>query len=115
MDQSVPVSKFKDIVSDCINRVQYKGDRILLERHRKDCVALVSMGDYQLLKEMSYVRGEKIKKIYEEDYNQLEELLEYVGAQSLSELLSACKMHHIRDAIKDDIASTKALDKKSLL
>jgi prevent-host-death family protein len=42
-------TKAREVFSDVINRVSYRGERILLERHGKDVVALVPVDDLELL------------------------------------------------------------------
>jgi len=36
-------------LSECINRVTYTGERVVLQRHHKDAAALVSMHDLKVL------------------------------------------------------------------
>jgi len=45
-------SALRQNLADVLNRVAYKGERILLERRGKDIAALVSVEDLALLDEM---------------------------------------------------------------
>jgi prevent-host-death family protein len=45
-------TKAREVFSDVINRVNYTGERIVLERHGKDVVALVPVADLELLEEL---------------------------------------------------------------
>lgn len=42
----------REALSDVINRVVYQGERIVLERHGKDVVAMVPVEDLKLLEEL---------------------------------------------------------------
>ncbi len=46
------VNKVRDALSDTIDRVAFKGERIILQRHGKDEAALISVGDLALLEEL---------------------------------------------------------------
>jgi prevent-host-death family protein len=48
----IPVSEFKNEISETLNRVVYAGERVLLQRHGKDVAALVSMEEYKTLLEI---------------------------------------------------------------
>jgi prevent-host-death family protein len=48
----VSTTQARESLSDVINRVVYKGERIILERHGKDVVAMVPVEDLQLLEEL---------------------------------------------------------------
>lgn len=48
----IPVSEFKNEISETINRVVYAGERVLLQRHGKDVAALVSMEELKILEEI---------------------------------------------------------------
>ena len=48
----IPVSEFKNGISETINRVAYGGESVLLQRHGKDVVALVSLEQLRLLEEI---------------------------------------------------------------
>ena len=39
----------RDNLAEVINRVAYAGERVILRRHSKNVVAIVSMEDFQLL------------------------------------------------------------------
>lgn len=45
----VPASKAREQFSDIINRVSYRGERVVLERRGKGVAALVPVGDLALL------------------------------------------------------------------
>ena len=42
----------RDTLGDTLNRVAFKGERIVLERHGKPVAALVSVEDLQLLEDL---------------------------------------------------------------
>lgn len=48
----VSTTQAREALSDVINRVVYQGERILLERHGKDVVAMVSVQDLELLESL---------------------------------------------------------------
>jgi prevent-host-death family protein len=54
----IPVSKFKNEISETLNRVVYSGERVLLQRHGKDVVALVSMKELQVLEDIEQMEDE---------------------------------------------------------
>lgn len=103
MDESISISKFKDVVSNCLNRIQYKGERFLLERHHKNCAALVSLSDYEYLNEIKALRSSKIHRIYEHEVKTLIELLNSTGAEYLNEFLCACQDNKILNEIKSNV------------
>lgn len=43
------VNKVRDTFSDTIDRVAFKGERVILQRHGKDEAALISVEDLELL------------------------------------------------------------------
>jgi len=45
-------TRAREALSDVINRVVYQGERIVLERHGKDVVAMVPVEDLKLLEEL---------------------------------------------------------------
>ncbi len=45
-------AKARQQFSEIVNRVTYRGERIVLERRGKDVIALVPMEDLQLLEEL---------------------------------------------------------------
>jgi len=45
----ITVSKARDELSEIVNQVSYRGDRIILQRRGKDVVAVVSLEDLELL------------------------------------------------------------------
>ena len=45
-------TKAREVFSEVINRVNYQGERIVLERHGKDVVAMVPVEDLRLLEEL---------------------------------------------------------------
>jgi prevent-host-death family protein len=46
------INKVRDALSDTVDRVAFKGERIILQRHGKDEAALVSVADLKLLEEI---------------------------------------------------------------
>ncbi|MGI8509006.1 MAG: type II toxin-antitoxin system Phd/YefM family antitoxin [Gemmatimonadaceae bacterium] len=46
------VNKVRGALSDTIDRVAFKGERIILQRHGKDEAALISVADLELLEEI---------------------------------------------------------------
>ena len=48
----VSTTQARESLSDVINRVVYQGERIILERHGKDVVAMVPVEDLKLLEEL---------------------------------------------------------------
>lgn len=48
-DQTVPIGQVKRDISDLVNRVAYKGERIVLTSRDKPKAALVSIEDYERL------------------------------------------------------------------
>ena len=51
-DQRVRASIARDSFADTLNRVAYRGERIVLERHGKPVAALVSLDDLDLLERL---------------------------------------------------------------
>ena len=47
-----PVSEVRVDLAETLNRVQYKGERIILHRRGKDVAALVPVEDLELLEEL---------------------------------------------------------------
>lgn len=54
----IPVSEFKNEISETLNRVVYAGERVLLQRHGKDVAALVSMRELQVLEDIEQIEDE---------------------------------------------------------
>lgn len=54
----IPVSEFKNEISETLNRVVYAGERVLLQRHGKDVAALVSMRELQVLEDIEQMEDE---------------------------------------------------------
>lgn len=48
----LPVTKAREELSDMINRVVYRGERVVLERRGKDVAAIVPMEDLKRLEEL---------------------------------------------------------------
>lgn len=48
----VSTTRAREALSDVINRVVYQGERIVLERHGKDVVAVVPVADLELLEQL---------------------------------------------------------------
>ena len=47
-----PVSEARDDLAETLNRVRYKGERIVLHRRGKDVAALVPVEDLELLEDL---------------------------------------------------------------
>ncbi len=45
-------SQLREDLADTINKVAFGGERIVLQRNKKDVAALVSMDDFNLLREL---------------------------------------------------------------
>ncbi|AWN31375.1 type II toxin-antitoxin system Phd/YefM family antitoxin [Streptomyces libani] len=52
MAYEIPVTQARAELADLINRVVYGGERVVVTRHGKPLVALVSAADLQLLEEL---------------------------------------------------------------
>lgn len=50
--QRLPASKARERLADVMNEVSIRGDRVVLERHGKDVVAVISMEDLELLERL---------------------------------------------------------------
>lgn len=48
----IPATAVRDTFSDTLNRVAFKGERLVLERHGKAIAALVSVEDLELLEDL---------------------------------------------------------------
>ena len=48
----LPASKVRANLADTLNRVAYRGERIVLYRHGKDLAAVVPISDYELLEKL---------------------------------------------------------------
>ncbi|MBN1601967.1 MAG: type II toxin-antitoxin system Phd/YefM family antitoxin [Chitinispirillaceae bacterium] len=114
MDESISISKFKDIVGTCLNRVQFSRERILLERHHKDSAALVSIPDYEYLKKINALRLSKINAITESEVKSLLEILNTIGAEDFNEFLSACQFSKVLDELKSSIEFNRKMNKKEV-
>ena len=55
----IPVSEFKNEIAETLNRVAYAGERVLLQRHGKDVVALISLEDLQILEKIEQLEEEQ--------------------------------------------------------
>jgi prevent-host-death family protein len=51
----IPVSEFKNEISESINKVAFSKERISLQQHGKDVAALISMEDLKLLEDFEKV------------------------------------------------------------
>lgn len=47
--ERIPVSEARDQISEILNRVAYRGERIVLHRRGKELAALIPMADLQIL------------------------------------------------------------------
>jgi prevent-host-death family protein len=49
---TVTTSKIRESLSDTINRVVYRGERVQIERHGKPVAAIVSLRDLEAIEQM---------------------------------------------------------------
>ena len=50
--KSIPISEARRRIADLANHVAIRGDRIVVERHGRNLMALVSMDDLELLERL---------------------------------------------------------------
>jgi prevent-host-death family protein len=50
--ESKEITEVRHNLAEIINQVAYGGDRVVITRHGKQLVALVPIGDYELLEEL---------------------------------------------------------------
>jgi len=63
----LPATKMRENLSDVINRVAYRGERIVLRRRGKDLAAVVSIQDLAFLDELeNYLDVESARKALKE-------------------------------------------------
>jgi prevent-host-death family protein len=63
----VAASALRESLSDTLNRVEYRGERIVLKRHGKDVAALVPLEDLALLERIeARLDLEAVRKALEE-------------------------------------------------
>jgi prevent-host-death family protein len=48
----IPASRARQQFSDTLNRVVYRGERIILARRGRDLAAIVPMDDFELIREL---------------------------------------------------------------
>ncbi len=48
----ISLSKARNDFSDLVNRVNYSGEKVIIEKHGKEIAAIVSMDDLQLLERL---------------------------------------------------------------
>ncbi|MFE7130201.1 type II toxin-antitoxin system Phd/YefM family antitoxin [Streptomyces sp. NPDC057638] len=60
MAYEIPVTQARAELADLINRVVYGGERVVVTRHGKPLVALVSAADLERLEEQPEAAGEQI-------------------------------------------------------
>ncbi|MBH1937969.1 type II toxin-antitoxin system Phd/YefM family antitoxin [Streptomyces sp. AV19] len=60
MTYEIPVTQARAELADLINRVVYGGERVVVTRHGKPLVALVSAADLQRLEEDGAAEGETV-------------------------------------------------------
>lgn len=48
----ISASKVRETLSDILNEVSVRGDRVVLERHGKDVAAVISIEDLELLERL---------------------------------------------------------------
>jgi len=58
----VTVTEVRDQISDTLNRVAYKGERLVVRRHGKDVAAIVPVEDLELLRELEDKRDIELAK-----------------------------------------------------
>lgn len=55
-------SELRKDTSDMLNRVAYGGDRIVVHRREKDVAVIISLADYELLKQIEDLRDREAMK-----------------------------------------------------
>ncbi|WP_393085946.1 type II toxin-antitoxin system Phd/YefM family antitoxin [Streptomyces sp. LN704] len=60
MAYEIPVTQARAELADLINRVVYGGERVVVTRHGKPLVALVSAADLERLEELREAAGEQV-------------------------------------------------------
>ncbi|MFI9345668.1 type II toxin-antitoxin system Phd/YefM family antitoxin [Streptomyces sp. NPDC052773] len=60
MAYEIPVTQARAELADLINRVVYGGERVVVTRHGKPLVALVSAADLQRLEELGEAEEEQV-------------------------------------------------------
>ncbi|MER5178444.1 type II toxin-antitoxin system Phd/YefM family antitoxin [Streptomyces sp. NPDC002896] len=60
MAYEIPVTQARSELADLINRVVYGGERVVVTRHGKPLVALVSAADLQRLEEIEGAADEQV-------------------------------------------------------
>ncbi|HLL37976.1 MAG TPA: type II toxin-antitoxin system Phd/YefM family antitoxin [Streptomyces sp.] len=60
MTYEIPVTQARAELADLINRVVYGGERVVVTRHGKPLVALVSAADLQRLEELGEAEEEQV-------------------------------------------------------
>ena len=60
MAYEIPVTQARAELADLINRVVYGGERVVVTRHGKPLVALVSAADLQRLEELDELTEEQV-------------------------------------------------------
>jgi prevent-host-death family protein len=60
MTYEIPVTQARAALADLINRVVYGGERVVVTRHGKPLVALVSAADLEKLQEMNAAAEEGV-------------------------------------------------------
>ncbi|MFI9172585.1 type II toxin-antitoxin system Phd/YefM family antitoxin [Streptomyces lincolnensis] len=60
MAYEIPVTQARAELADLINRVVYGGERVVVTRHGKPLVALVSAADLERLEELAEPAGEQV-------------------------------------------------------
>jgi len=64
---SIGVTRLRDSIPQVVERVRYEGERIVVERHGKPVLAMVSVEDLELLR-----RAEDLLDILEADASEAE-------------------------------------------
>ncbi|MFJ3307703.1 type II toxin-antitoxin system Phd/YefM family antitoxin [Streptomyces sp. NPDC086549] len=60
MAYEIPVTQARAELADLINRVVYGGERVVVTRHGKPLVALVSAADLERLEELQEPEGDQV-------------------------------------------------------
>ncbi|MFI7009367.1 type II toxin-antitoxin system Phd/YefM family antitoxin [Streptomyces sp. NPDC050145] len=62
MAYEIPVTQARAELADLINRVVYGGERVVVTRHGKPLVALVSAADLERLEELGAPAGDSVEE-----------------------------------------------------
>jgi prevent-host-death family protein len=56
----VSVVELRQSLSDCLNRAEYRGERIVIHRRDKDAAAIISIEDFRLLERLIEAEEDRI-------------------------------------------------------